>query len=868
MKKFYRLQQMVVCCLLFVVSSPIYAQDTVVKFYTGPQYGGRELALPVGDHDFTRGPYFGFKNAIQSAKISSGYVVEVFLYGRQTGRKRLLTTDITMINGPFNKRIMSVRVSKASANLQQEVVTLYNAPNYEGNSITLNSGDHDLTSGPFLPFNDKVQSIKVPVGYTVEAFSSWRQTGDNKIFVSNTPTIEGQFNNEISSLRITKLRDDDGSTVVMLYTEPNYGGSAISLDLGLYDLTSGKYLAFNDKTQSIKVPPGYMVEAFSSWRQEGNKKVFSSNTPTLESNFNKEISSLRIAKMGDGREPTAVMLFNGPHYGGTSITLDVGEYDLTSGKYFSFNDKTQSIKIPSGYTVEAFTSWRYEGNKKVFQSSTPIMDGGFNNEISSLKITSSKSPNAKQSIEPGVSAFLNKYGGLEKYNTQYVDALNTMIHVENLVKSNRYKDAKAALDKLWKKYPIGSKDWRSATIDDKKNKTNIGSPPAYNAIRMLTDIVNHNLDGVQPNGEVLTATLRVVLVGCSEGKKPRTVAEMKQGGGVTSKRALKSQLKGQNHQIIDQSLDLFLRYVTAITDGKLKVQVKYHHLDNYCIATQVKADGSKAGVMDNRDAINQLSDDMRKETDWWWVIYPSTVPEDGMDGISATAGFDKFSFNTGGIDIAPQNKPLLIINDTWLLRVPPHMGKGEISDIERRAYLPQWLQHEFFHHFYKCYPELKLEMNRHDWYTRSFWASDFVGMYESDYYQETMHKRLQSAKPFLQFKLKPTYKPSAALLSSLKLDQFLNRTFDASESIRKRGITPNDYHKGQIIKIGSQYYWKNAAGKQWEVRPNLRKGEFTNTSDVDYKGKHFDIRLKKDATGAYVNQIEGLFFDSTLYRLR
>jgi hypothetical protein len=32
-----------------------------------------------------------------------------------------------------------------------------------------------------------------------------------------------------------------------------------------------------------------------------------------------------------------------------------------------------------------------------------------------------------------------------------------------------------------------------------------------------------------------------------------------------------------------------------------------------------------------------------------------------------------------------------------------------MNEAERRAWLPQWLQHEFFHHLYRTYGQLKLE---------------------------------------------------------------------------------------------------------------------------------------------------------------
>jgi len=41
------------------------------------------------------------------------------------------------------------------------------------------------------------------------------------------------------------------------------------------------------------------------------------------------------------------------------------------------------------------------------------------------------------------------------------------------------------------------------------------------------------------------------------------------------------------------------------------------------------------------------------------------------------------------------------------------------------AYFPQWFQHEFFHHLYRSYPDLKLEAASHQWFDRLSWPRDF-----------------------------------------------------------------------------------------------------------------------------------------------
>lgn len=83
----------------------------------------------------------------------------------------------------------------------------------------------------------------------------------------------------------------------------------------------------------------------------------------------------------------------------------------------------------------------------------------------------------------------------------------------------------------------------------------------------------------------------------------------------------------------------------------------------------------------------------------------------------------------------------------WQFNKPQNLGGGILSEIERRSYLPEWLQHEFFYYFFNIYEDQNLEPNGHDWFKRSFWPNDFIGNYEEDYYKEALEKRIKTSSP-------------------------------------------------------------------------------------------------------------------------
>jgi hypothetical protein len=104
--------------------------------------------------------------------------------------------------------------------------------------------------------------------------------------------------------------------------------------------------------------------------------------------FQKEVIPLPNSS-GDNSLVDAVTLYSESNYGGTSISLVTGEYDLTSGQYLFFNDKTSSIKVAPGYALEVFTSWKYEGHSKTVTGDIAALNGIFKSSISSIKVTKS-----------------------------------------------------------------------------------------------------------------------------------------------------------------------------------------------------------------------------------------------------------------------------------------------------------------------------------------------------------------------------------------------------------------------------------------------------------------------------------------------
>ena len=452
-----------------------------------------------------------------------------------------------------------------------------------------------------------------------------------------------------------------------------------------------------------------------------------------------------------------------------------------------------------------------------------------------------------------LEAFFDCYGGKQSFSTQYVDALTAFITAEDAINEGDYSRAKTILDGLWNQYPIGNSVWNSAW--QSQLETNIGSPYGYYGLRMMDDIVNYRLANPQDDPDAVTAKMKIVLVGCMQGTQPRTQQELDNGGGEFVTRFIDKSLRSSDYRIVRQSIDLFAKYITAITRGKLNLDIDFIELPDLCLETNISAFSS--GVYDARPNLGPvwevIDEDTFNETDWWMVISPSAVPIGG--------DFEDDEFITGGMGVDNKGGPLFIADDSWLVRKPYHLGEGAYSDIERRAYLPQWYQHEFYHHLYRIYPEFALEVNGHDWFNRSFWPNDFVGLYEPDYYAETLYKRLQTACDPLENRL-----ITAASASNLALFSEI----DISDIVGPYSLDNigNDFHKGEIRESGNTLFWRNAAGVQWELTPRLSEGYLETGADCPYPGSDHFIELATDGNGNLTGVNSGFSFLGEFYRRR
>ncbi len=394
------------------------------------------------------------------------------------------------------------------------------------------------------------------------------------------------------------------------------------------------------------------------------------------------------------------------------------------------------------------------------------------------------------STADALAAFYAQRGARETFPASYVDAVEALLFAEDEVIAGRYAEARLRLDALFAMYPFSDPIWWSGVG---RAGANVGTPVAYYGARMLDEIARVGTGTVAPATPI---RFLVVLAPCSTGEIP-TSPDLSTSEPVAG--TLDPRVTADAYRVLRESLRLFRHYVFAITDGALRVDLAVQEAE-HCVEVGFSPgnDPSYAisGIQQYTSPIAELSPAQRDQVDMYWVVYPSNVPEG--------PGFDDMSFISGGMG-GYGARPVFISDELWLVRNPAHLGDGPMSTVERRVYLPQWLQHEFFHHLFRTWPEFGLEAQGHQWFDRNTWPADFVGAWEPDYYAEALAKRLRGASPSIAEALHVSTPPVD--LGSLELADFVG-------SYERRPVE-NGYHDVTVSLENGALVWSNASNVSW-----------------------------------------------------
>ena len=329
--------------------------------------------------------------------------------------------------------------------------------------------------------------------------------------------------------------------------------------------------------------------------------------------------------------------------------------------------------------------------------------------------------------------FYAQNGGRGQFPQITLEVTEAYLAAEDAVVNGDFVAARRLIDEILFNYPLTSSAWSGATYP---SGLNLGRPAGYYGIRMLDEITRQGL--ANPGKKSQPLTLTIVSVSCGVGFQPTTI-------DFTQRRAVSHTLSPlvteNNHFVLRQGAQLLQQYVHAITSGERHLQLRFVAENETCGIVNSPTTGRWIGLNNTIDILNGISNHITDSSDMYWVVYPSNIPEDprfeGLEFISSAT--NRF-----------EGRMVFMMDDRWILKKPLHLGTGDMSEVERRMYLPQWLQHEYFHHlFLSEFPEFGLESSSHQWFNGANWPQDFrrpPGR-EPDYYAEAVNKRFYDASP-------------------------------------------------------------------------------------------------------------------------
>jgi hypothetical protein len=318
---------------------------------------------------------------------------------------------------------------------------------------------------------------------------------------------------------------------------------------------------------------------------------------------------------------------------------------------------------------------------------------------------------------------------------QLREIAEAVLFAEDEVSVGNYSAARTRVANILNKYPFDSDVWKK--LDATNPEVNLARPNFYNNFRILDEITSVALNSPAATSRRLNMT--VIMQRYSRFQVP----EARGGGWITAE--IDQTQKTKDYSDYRQFLNLFRRYIWAITDGQLELNVRFYEVQNmfdytYDLASNTLVRGSYSQPLSNLPA------EIRNTTDFFWTVWPDYPTDPKLDGITINAPEGMGGYQHSGSSYI---SPHFLSHDTAT-------GKYSISSsyMTRRAWGPEWLQHEFFHHLFNIFPEYGLENSSHQWFSSSNWPADFVQGFEEDYYAESLKKRLRGSVPSIAARLK------------------------------------------------------------------------------------------------------------------
>ncbi|MEM9102999.1 MAG: beta/gamma crystallin-related protein [Pseudomonadota bacterium] len=179
-------------------SAVIIKETGIARIYSESGFKGDVTRLGFGTYTLPQLADLGMGNdSISSIKLDHGVKLTAYKHYNFTGWEKEFIQDTSKLYSPYDNNISSIKVEPLGA-------VIYEDSNYRGTSFNLIPGRYStVTLLSMGMVNDSISSIKIPSGLKVTVYKDTAFRGLTKTYTSDTPLLEANFNDEISSLIVT-----------------------------------------------------------------------------------------------------------------------------------------------------------------------------------------------------------------------------------------------------------------------------------------------------------------------------------------------------------------------------------------------------------------------------------------------------------------------------------------------------------------------------------------------------------------------------------------------------------------------------------------------------------------------------------------
>ena len=194
-----------------------------------------------------------------------------------------------------------------------------------------------------------------------------------------------------------------GTNQVTLYADTNFGGGCVTLNVG--DCANPGCLGNvgNDNAESIRVGSSVQAVLFQNDNYQGGSETFTADDANLNDNSigGNQVSSVRVQTRPCNPSSDQVTLYADTNYGGSCVTLGVGDCANPGCLGSVGNDNAESIRIGSNVQASLYQDDNYQGRAETLTADDANLNdntiGG--NAVSSVRVAA-RPPTATPILVP------------------------------------------------------------------------------------------------------------------------------------------------------------------------------------------------------------------------------------------------------------------------------------------------------------------------------------------------------------------------------------------------------------------------------------------------------------------------------------